>query len=306
VRVRRPGLLFSVPIGLVLFLGGSHAAPGQQKTAAAPEPSYGESSPTAFRRPGVDTDVSLYINHWRNSTPREEHGGFIERDILTRGDPQHPPAKGAVLKYISSYRYGTLRPGAATVPFRRDDAQVFFYVTAGQGRVEAGRKRADLEEGSAVFVPAACEFRWTNSHDAPLELVVVEEETGPGFRPTREISVGSYHDSKPIVGAHWAHIAHPFVYDLEPKFFNPMGFIVVSIDDFDAAQPHTHPPGAEEVWLQLKGRSLLFFGNRLLWQEPGEAFLVPPNSRAPHASINPGGGPQLWLFMGCRHPEKKN
>jgi mannose-6-phosphate isomerase-like protein (cupin superfamily) len=296
--------MLSIPIGIVFFLVAGRPVPGQEGIRSEPEPSYGERSPAAFRHSEVDTDVSLYINHWRNSAPREGHGGFIERDILTRGDPQHPPAKGAVLKYISSYRYAIIQPGVATAPFRRADAQAFFYVMAGRGSVEAGRKRAEVEEGSAVFIPAGREFHWTNSHDSPLEIIVVEEQTGPGFKPAGEISVGSYHGSKPVVGAHWAHIAHPFVYDTEPKFFNPMGFIVVSVDDFDVAQPHTHPPGAEEIWLQLKGRSLLFFGNRLLWQEPGEAFLVPPNSRVPHASINPGGEPMLWLFMGCRYPEK--
>jgi uncharacterized RmlC-like cupin family protein len=82
-----------------------------------------------------------------------------------------------------------------------------------------------------------------------------------------------------------------------------MGFIVVSIDSFDIAQPHTHGPGTEEIWLQLRGRSLLYFGNRLLPQEPGEAFLVPPNYKVPHCSINHSGEPMLWLYMGCRHEE---
>jgi uncharacterized RmlC-like cupin family protein len=90
---------------------------------------------------------------------------------------------------------------------------------------------------------------------------------------------------------------------VEPKFSNPMGFIVVSIDNFDIAQPHTHGPGTEEIWLQVRGRSLLLFGNRLLWQEPGEAFLIPPNNKVPHASINHTDDPMLWLYMGCRHEE---
>jgi uncharacterized RmlC-like cupin family protein len=82
-----------------------------------------------------------------------------------------------------------------------------------------------------------------------------------------------------------------------------MGFIVVSIDKFDIAQPHTHGPGTEEIWCQIKGKSLLFFGNRLLWQEPGEAFLIPPNNKVPHSSINQTEEPMLWLYMGCRHSE---
>jgi mannose-6-phosphate isomerase-like protein (cupin superfamily) len=79
-----------------------------------------------------------------------------------------------------------------------------------------------------------------------------------------------------------------------------MGFVVVSMDAFDIAQPHTHPAPAEEIWLQIKGTSLLFFGNRLLRQEAGEAFLVPPTNTVPHSSINLDGERQLWLFFGCR------
>jgi mannose-6-phosphate isomerase-like protein (cupin superfamily) len=303
VRQSRPGFLCIIPIGLIVFLGASTHSPRQEKLKVEPDPSYSESGPAVFRHPDLDTNVDLYINHWRNSIPRQEHGGLLERDILTPGDPFRPARKGAVRKYTKAYRYAVLPPRTSTAPTRAERAQVFFYVTAGGGRLEAGRKRAALEEGTAVLVPARCEYRFSNPHSAPLEMIAVEEETAPGFIPGPEISIGSYHDSKPVVGAHWAHIAHPFLYDVEPKFSNPMGFIVVSIDNFDVAQPHSHPPGTEEIWLQLKGQSLLFFGNRLLRQEPGEAFLVPPNNKVPHCSINQTEEPMLWLFLGCRYPQ---
>jgi len=279
------------------------AALAQEKLVVAPDPSYAEGGPPAYRHPEVDTDVHLYISHWRNAAPVEDHGGLIERDILTRGDPLHPDRKGAVLKYIKAYRRGVLQPRTDTVPKRHAAEQVFFYISSGKGRVEAGTKTAELEAGTAIFVPAGLEYRFLNGSDEQLELYIVVEETAPGFVPNTEISLGSYRDSRPIYGAHWAHIAHPFVYDVEPKFSNPMGFIVVSIDNFDIAQPHTHGRGTEEIWLQLRGRSLLFFGNRLLWQEPGEAFLIPPNNKVPHCSINHTDEPMLWLYMGCRHPE---
>jgi len=279
------------------------ASQGQEKLTVAPDPSYAAGGPPAYRHPDLDTDVYLYINHWRNSAPLEDHGGLIERDILTRGDPLHPAQKGAVLKYVKAYRRGVLQPRTNTVPRKHAGEQVFFYVSSGKGRVEAGGKTAELEEGTAVFVPAGLEYRFFNPLDEQLEMYLVEEEIALGFVPNAEISVGSYGDSRPLYGAHWAHIAHPFIYDVEPKFSNPMGFIVVSIDNFDIAQPHTHGPGTEEIWLQVRGRSLLFFGNRLLWQEPGEAFLIPPNNKVPHCSINQTDEPMLWLYMGCRHEE---
>lgn len=279
------------------------AAPAQEQLTVAPEPSYAEGGPPAYRHPELDTDVYLYINHWRNSAPLEDHGGLIERDILTPGDPLHPARKGAVIKYIKSYRHGVLQPRTNTVPRKHASEQNFFYISSGKGRVEAGGKTVELEEGTAVFIPAGLEYRFLNPWDEELEMYLVAEETAPGFVPNTEISVGSYHDSKPTCGAHWAHIAHPFRYDVEPEFSNPMGFIVVSIDNFDIAQPHTHGPGTEEIWLQVRGRSLLFFGNRLLRQEPGEAFLIPPNNKVPHSSINHTDEPMLWLYMGCRHEE---
>ena len=301
MKKKRTRPFWAVLMGAICLL--PVAAQTQEKLTVAPDPSYAEGGPPAYRHPEVDTDVFLYINHWRNALPLEDHGGLIERDILTRGDPLHPARKGAVLKYIKAYRRSVLQPRTNTVPRKHSGEQIFFYVSSGKGRVEAEGKTAELEEGTAVFVPAGLEYRFLNPWDEQIEMFLVVEETAPGFVPNAEISVGSQHDSKPAYGAHWAHIAHPFVYDVEPKFSNPMGFIVVSIDNFDIAQPHTHGPGTEEIWLQVRGRSLLFFGNRLLWQEPGEAFLIPPNNKVPHCSINHTDEPMLWLYMGCRHPE---
>lgn len=282
-----------------LVSAASPLAP-QDLTSAAPAPSYREDAAWNRRHPGQDIDVSLYINHWRNSPPRPGHGGLIERDILTPGDPFRPPAKGAVLRYLSAYRRAELPPGAATAAYADAAEQVFLYVWDGAGRIEAGGRVAEIEKGTAVVVPAGLTYRLINPSDRPLELFLAAERLPEGFVPNRELSIGRYRDSRPLVGAHWAHIARPFLYDHEPSFFNPMGFVVVSVDALDMAQPHTHPAPAEEIWLQLEGRSLLLLGNRLLSQEAGEAFLVPPTNTAPHSSINPDGQPQLWLFFGCR------
>jgi mannose-6-phosphate isomerase-like protein (cupin superfamily) len=286
-----------------VLLSGCPALTAQEKLKTEPDPSYREDAVSVRRHPEVDTNVFLYINHWRNSPPIEAHGGLVERDILTPGDPLHPAKKGAVLKYIKAFRRGVLEPRTNTKPSRHDQEQAFFYIMSGTGYVEAGGHKTSLEEGTAVFVPAGLEYRLLNPTEIPLEMIVVVEETFAGFVPNEKISVGSYHSSEPAVGHHWAHIARGFLYDVPPKFSNPMGFIVVSIDHFDIAQPHTHGPGTEEIWCQLKGKSLLFFGNRLLRQEPGEAFLIPPNYKVPHSSINHTDEPMLWLYMGCRHPE---
>jgi mannose-6-phosphate isomerase-like protein (cupin superfamily) len=287
-------------VALALVLG---QVPG--KLTEEPDPSFAEDAVSNHRHPEVDTDVSLYINHWRNSLPYEGHGGFIERDILTPGDPLRPPKKGAVLKYIKAYKRAALEPLTATQAFKSATEQVFLCVFSGQGRVEAGGQKAEIEEGMAVFLPAGLSYRFFNPHDAYLELIMVAEEIPTGFAPNARMSVGDYREVVPSVGMHWAHIGRGFQWDTPPKFANPMGFAAVSIDKFDIAQPHVHGPGCEEIWCQLKGTSLLIFGNRLFYQEPGEAFLIPPNRKVPHGSINHTDEPMLWLYMGNRHDHLK-
>lgn len=273
---------------------------GQQKIIAEPDPSYREDASSNRRHPGVDTDVELYFNTWRNSPPHEGHGGLVEREILKPGDPFKPAQKGAVLRFLKTYNRAELGPGAGTREYRDDREQVFLYVWNGTGELQAGGRAVALEEGMAVVIPARISYRLNNPGPGPLELFLAAEETPAEFVPAARISVGRYRDTKPILGAHWAHVGIPFTYDADPKFAHPMGFVVVSMDAFDIAQPHTHPAAAEEIWLQLKGRSLLFFGNRLFNHEPGWAFLVPPNNKVPHSSINPGDEAPLWLFFGCR------
>jgi mannose-6-phosphate isomerase-like protein (cupin superfamily) len=272
-----------------------------QKVTTEPDPSFAEDAISNHRHPDVDTDVFLYINHWRNSLPVEGHGGFIERDILTPGDPLKPAKKGAVLKYITGYKRAALEPRCTTQSFKSGQEQVFLCVFSGQGRVEAGGRAAEIEPGMAVFLPANLAYRFFNPHDENLELIMVTESIPAGFAPNAAMSVGDYRTTLPSVGMHWAHIGRGFNWDTPPKFANPMGFAAVSIDKFDIAQPHVHGAGCEEIWCQLQGTSLLLFGNRLLHQEPGEAFLVPPNRKVPHSSINPTNEPMLWLYMGNRH-----
>jgi mannose-6-phosphate isomerase-like protein (cupin superfamily) len=299
----KKGLCLTTIILLITAPCGFPSLMSQDKLTEEPEPSYRPDALSSQRHPEVDTNVSLYINHWRNSLPQEGHGGLIERDILTPGDPLHPTKKGAVLKYIKAYKRAVLQPRTNTVPTKHEKEQAFFYVMSGTGRVEGGGKKSAIEEGAGVFIPAGFEYRFFNPAEEPLEMILVVENITTGFQPNKEMSVGSYHDSDPICGGHWAHITRPIIYDVPPKFSNPMGFVVVSIDKFDLAQPHVHGPGTEEIWCQLKGKSLLFFGNRLLWQEPGEAFLIPPNNKVPHCSINHTAEHMMWLFLGNFHGE---
>lgn len=151
-------------------------------------------------------------------------------------------------------------------------------------------------------MPAKLEYRFTNTTQEPMEVIIIVEDIPNDFKPKTSMSVGNYHNNIPYAGMHWAHIGRSIC---DCSFANPMGVAVVTIDAFDIAQPHVHGEGCEEIWCQLKGKSLLLFGNRLRWQREGEAFLVPPDGKVPHSSINYTDEPMQWLYLGNRHDRKK-
>lgn len=266
-------------------------------------PSYFEMDDYNHRHPETDTNVELYLRSWKNSpviSASVMHGGWIERAYLTPGDPVNPPRPGAVLKYLKAYNHGSLDAGTYTRKTKHDREQVFFYITDGSGQVEAGGKKADIEEGTGVFIPAGLTYRFfSTDKEKALQAVIIVEEITDDFVPLKEMKTGSYKDHMPGAGMHWAHIGRGIVDGV--KFCNPLGVAVVSIDAFDMAQPHMHGPGVEEIWNQLKGDSLLMFGNRLFKQEVGMAFLIPPTFKVPHASINHTDQPMQWLYLGNRH-----
>ncbi len=120
-------------------------------------PSYFELDDYNHRYP-TDTDVRMYMNTWKDSHIHVGHGGFVERAYFTPGDPTNPPAKGAVLKYIIEYDHGMLERGCETEPTSHENEQVFFFVLAGKGRVEAGGKSEDITDGHGIFIPQGLQY----------------------------------------------------------------------------------------------------------------------------------------------------
>jgi len=68
-------------------------------------------------------------------------------------------------------------------------------------------------------------------------------------------------------------------------------------------QPHSHPPGHEEVWTVIEGENLAFIGREIRWQQSGTAYKVPPTGYTPHANINPTGGMTKMLYFAKIHYE---
>ncbi len=266
-------------------------------------PSFYELSRYNHRYPDTDTNIDLYKRSWKDSHQHIGHGGFIEREVLFPGDPLAPSKPGAVLKYIKAYNHGILNGKCKTRPTVHEKEQVFFFVAKGLGIVESGGKKAQISEGSGVFIPARLEYQFFNTSDTSLEMLIIVEDIPNDFVPVTEMKVENFLDNQLQNGWHWAYSVRDIARNA--KFANPIKFSVVSIDAFDIAHPYIQRNGTEEIWYQLKGESLLLFGTHLRHQKMGEAFLVPPNGKVPHASINHTGEKMLWLYM-CNRNDKIN
>jgi len=227
-------------IAVVLLLTAGSSAFGQDRIPPFGHdkiPSYFELDDYNHRYPETDTNIDLYLRSYKNSPVHSgsvRHGGWIEREYLFPGDPTNPYKSGAVLKYLKAYNHGRLDPDSWTQKTTHEKEQVFFYITKGIGRVEAGGKKEDLSEGTGVFIPAGLEYQFFNTCTEDfLEAIIIVEEIREGFEPLKEMKTGSYKDHMPHAGMHWAHIGRGIVDGM--KFANPMGVAIVSVDAFDIA-----------------------------------------------------------------------
>ena len=125
---------------------------------------------------------------------RKIRGSLQEQDILTRGNPQNPTQKGAVLRYVNSYTYATLAAHASARATRLDGQQEVYFVQSGQGTATAAGQTADLFPNIAVLMPANLEFSIKNTGDQPLAISPPEDSAAA--------------DPYIVGGAsgHWAHI----------------------------------------------------------------------------------------------------
>jgi len=266
-------------------------------------PSYDENSEYIRDHPEVDINVHRYVSTWKNSAVTTGHGGFAEQAIFTRGDPVDPPEKGAVLKYIKAFNHGFLYGNEQTRQVKHDAEQVVFYIMNGTGRVEAGSEAADIEEGSAVFIPAGLEYSFTNTSGTALEVIIIVEEKPEGFTPKNKMAVKSIFNVTPGYCC-WAYTIYS-LFGSADGLAEPMGIAVVAVENYGMGSPHYHVEGCEEIWLKLKGEeNPLLLGKKLLRQNIGDAFLPPPNGLVPHSVINHTETEMAWLYVGNRHDKQ--
>ena len=250
--------------------------------------------------------IDLYFGDWHASTPRTTRGSLEERDILTKGDPQNPSTKGAVLRFLNSYRYATVGPHTSTKATRLDGQQEIYFVESGRGMVVAGEQTADLYRNIAVLMPANLEFTLKNTGDQPLAMYVINEPIPAGFRPNSTMLVRD-ENKIPISSSdgHWAHIVKPLFVTAD-GLGTLESVLTVTMDPLTIGKPHVvDHDDIEEVWTALDGSSLAFVGNRLLRQTPGVAFYHIPDNKTPHTNINQTEDtPARFLYFGRYHPHQ--
>ena len=258
--------------------------------------------------PAIDPDIDMYMNNWKNSQPRNIHGSLVERDVLSRGNPEKPTRKGAVLKYVNRFTHASLYPRASTQPVTLSGEQEIFYVISGKGTVTSGRKTADLYSGIFVLIPDKCSFTMTNTGDDFLNMyLIVEPVVRDDFTPQKEVIVVD-ENTIPILTTtgHWTMIIkQAFNINKELSIIEYVN--AITFDPMTIGQPHSHNVGCEEVWTCIEGETLLFLGKQLRMQTPGTAYMIPTDGNTPHSNINHTDKPVKLLYFAVRKDwEKKD
>ncbi len=249
----------------------------------------------------IDPDIDLYINNWRNSQPRHTHGSLIERDVLLKGDPEHPTRKGTVLKYVNRFIHASLYPRASTQSVTLSGEQEIFYVISGEGTVTSGNKTANLYSGIFILIPDGCSFTMTNTGKDFLNMyLIVEPVVRDDFIPQKEIIVVD-ENKLPILTStgHWSMIIKQ-AFNIKNELSIIEYVNAITFDPMTIGHPHSHNKGCEEVWTCIEGTTLLFLGKQLRMQTPGTAYMIPTDGNTPHSNINHTDKPVKLLYFAVR------
>lgn len=251
--------------------------------------------------------IDEFLCDWHESMPHQTHGGMTERDILTPGDAQTSTKRCAVLSHANHVSYGTLTARGAIAPMKLQGEQEVLYVVSGKGTITSGGQTSDLFDGMAVFTPAGVEFSMKNTGDEDLNMYIINETTPADFKPATKLVLKDM-NLTPVQSTtgHWVHIVK--------NLFTPADgmatgrTLIVAVDPMTVPEPHAHTVGSEELWIQVKGKSLLFLGTQLRWQTAGMGYLAPPFAEQtkenvtaglsfPHSNINPGTEQVKFLYF---------
>jgi hypothetical protein len=259
-------------------------------------------------RDSVDRRIDLFFGDWHESMPRSAYGSLILRDILTRGDNLSPPAKGAVLQSANFLAFGRLPGLAVTQPSTLAHTQEVFYIMGGTGEITSGTKTVALHKDIAILMPEGAQFTIKNTSAEDLTMYVLDEPVPAGFHPIPQMLMTDERTvpiRKPMVASpytvpggsgHWAHVVRD-LFNTSDGMATVGDVITVEVNPLTLGEPHPHLPGKEEVWLQIEGTSLAFYGPQLRVQHPGTAYMLRPDGMTQHSNINNEDKPVKFLWF---------
>ena len=256
--------------------------------------------PTVYD-PAVDPDIDMFMGNWRQSMPRIMHGHFIFRDMLTAlegPDHLHPARRGACLQYAEAISYATLEPGATarTQPGKLEGVQQTFLVNSGEGVIISGSKRSELNKGITFILTPGLDFSLTATGCAQLTCYVVTENIPAGFTPNKTLTVVDNRGEAPFMKVHWANIDRTLI-GSDDGMCQYGALTEVKLDAMTMAQPHSHEPGVEEVWIAVDGDIELHLGKELRKLPVGTAYRIPSTGKTAHANINASDGMIKLIHM---------
>jgi mannose-6-phosphate isomerase-like protein (cupin superfamily) len=246
---------------------------------------------------GSNAYVDMYFADWHSSRA-ETAGPVTDHAVFTSGDPMKPTTKGAILRYVDSYVFSTLAPGASSPSITLSGKQRVYYFTAGSGVISAGGDSAPVGINTAVLVPANLAFTIKNNGKDPLAAYVITEPTPSGFHPQSRFVVKD-EPSTPISTAaeEWSRIVRP-LFSTSDGLATISSVETVTLDDLTITRPFTGTqPNTEHLWMELSGTSIAFIGPYLRRQTPGMAYEHPPDNLAPTSNVNYSEDSQVKFLL---------
>ena len=235
---------------------------------------------------GSNAYVDMYFADW-HASKAQTTGPVSEYAVFTRGDALKPTVKGAILRYVDSYVYATLAPGAASPTATLSAKQRVYYFTSGTGSISAAGDSVPVSSSIAVLVPANLAFTIKNTGKNSLDAYVITEPCPGNFRPEAKLVVKD-ETATPISTAEqeWSRIVRP-LFSSADGLATISTVETVTLDALTITRPFVGTtPNTEQLWMELTGTSIAFIGPYLRRQTPGMAYEHPPDNLAPTANVN--------------------
>lgn len=246
---------------------------------------------------GSNAYVDMYFADW-HASKAQTTGPVSEYAVFIRGDALKPTVKGAILRYVDSYVYATLAPGAASPTTTLSAKQRVYYFTSGTGSISAAGDSVPVSSSIAVLVPANLAFTIQNTGKNSLDAYVITEPCPGNFRPEAKLVVKD-ETATPISTAEqeWSRIVRP-LFSSGDGLATISTVETVTLDALTITRPFVGTtPNTEQLWMELTGTSIAFMGPYLRRQTPGMAYEHPPDNLAPTANVNYSQDSQVKFLL---------